>query len=267
MRRRTAPRYRLLLIWILLEAIAASQVYLPDGTSVLLSWLRSLSRPVCQSSEFLFEEAESLRENFRSRSGLITENFELRENNLALKTSLLLIQNQLDTLLQAHENVKLMPELGGIPARVLSRGPGMLQLIFGRGLHVQHDDPVISAKGVLGRVFRVDGNHAWVEQISNPAAAIGVQTKDGTVQGLARGAGSSGLSILYIPQHANLSIGDTLFSSGSEGIYPVGLPAARVTSISESRVPFLSIEAESLAYNSDMRALRILSFSSLGTER
>lgn len=261
MRARTAPRFRLLLIWILLELVAAAQVYGPDGSSVLVSWMRSLIQPVESVVSLVLEGAESLQERISSREALVEENLQLSRENQELRLSLLLSQNNARALLQADEALRLLPELGGIPARVLSRSSGLLRLESVSGHQVHEDDPVISAAGILGRVIRVEGKQVWVEELVSPSAAIGIQSEDGKIQGLARGLGGIDLSLLYVPQQADLSIGQLLLSSGSDGVYPPGLPVARVASISESRSPFLHVRAQSLAAPDDLRALRILVFS------
>lgn len=263
MRTRTPRRLRLLLIWVLLELLAAAQVHGPDGSTVLVSWVRELVQPIDLVAGAFFESGETLREEIRSRQRLVEENLQLNQENQALRLSLLISRNNAQALIQAEESLRQLPQLGGIPARVISRSSGMLRLRVGVEQQAHVDDPVLSAVGVLGRVRRVEGRKIWVEELGNPSAAIGVQSKTGTVQGLARGLGGAELSLLYIPQHADISISQVLLSSGSDGIYPPGLPVARVLSISESRSPFLSVRAQSLAAVADLRAVRILSFTEI----
>jgi len=265
MRERNAPFTRLLLIWVLLELVAAAQVQGPDGSTVLVSWMRTVTRPVELLADRIVELGHGAGEVFSSRQRLVSSNLQLKQENRQLRLALLLSRNNEEALLQAGENLRLMPRLGGIPARVLSRAPGMVRLqlsgAFRNSVHV--DDPVLAAEGLLGRVLKVEGKQLWVEELGHPAAAIGVQSEDGRLQGLAHGLGGARLALRYIPQHAGVAIGQLFVSSGSEGIYPPGLPVCRVLSISESRSPFLKIQARSMAVGGDLRALRILSFSEL----
>jgi rod shape-determining protein MreC len=58
-----------------------------------------------------------------------------------------------------------------------------------------------------------------------------------------------------VPRQAALERGALLVTSGGDGIYPPGIPAARVARIRESNEPFLEVTAVSTA---DLQAIRIV---------
>jgi len=124
-----------------------------------------------------------------------------------------------------------------------------------RSFILAHDTPVVSAKGLVGRVLRSEGHRHWLQLLTHAAAAVAVQTEDSLVHGLALGTGSNALTIAYVPRQATLERGTLLVTSGGDGIYPPGIPAARVTRIRESDEPFLEVTAISTA---DLHAIRMV---------
>jgi rod shape-determining protein MreC len=64
--------------------------------------------------------------------------------------------------------------------------------------------------------------------------------------------------VAYIPRQAALERGALLVTSGGDGIYPPGIPAARVTRIRESDEPFLEVTASPTANLHAIRMVLIL---------
>jgi rod shape-determining protein MreC len=107
-------------------------------------------------------------------------------------------------------------------------------------------------------VIRSEGRRCWIELITNPVAAVAVQTPDGSVQGLAVGSDSGELEIQFVPRQAELLRGDDLVTSGADGIHPPGLPLGRVTSVRESDRPFLDVRAEPATILATARVVLLL---------
>jgi rod shape-determining protein MreC len=63
------------------------------------------------------------------------------------------------------------------------------------------------------------------------------------------------VSVLYVPRAADLLRGDGLITSGADGIYPAGIPVARITRIRETDAPFLEIRARPTV---DLATLRVV---------
>jgi rod shape-determining protein MreC len=107
----------------------------------------------------------------------------------------------------------------------------------------------IDANGIFGQVTRAGPLSAEIILITDPEHAIPVQVNRTGARSIALGTGRSGLlSLPYLPQNADVIVGDLLVSSGLGGVYPPGYPVARVTSVvRDPGQPLLAVEAEPLA--------------------
>ena len=92
--------------------------------------------------------------------------------------------------------------------------------------------PVINSQGVVGQVMRVSPITAEVSLVTDPALTIPVNLPKSGVRSLLVGAGDGQLANLrYLSGDAEIEIGDLLVTSGLDGLYPPGLPVARVSKI------------------------------------
>ena len=137
----------------------------------------------------------------------------------------------------------LVAEVMAIPDDAFSR---RLVLNIGTDAGVQAGAPVIDAQGLVGQVTRVDASRSEVTTILARQMYIPLQSARSGLRLLGRGAGSDAL--VAIPQmdaHGGLEVGDVLVTSGLDGVYPPGLPVARVQAIQPPRhsSPFASATA------------------------
>ena len=92
--------------------------------------------------------------------------------------------------------------------------------------------PVINESGVLGQVTRVYPFGSEVTLLTDKDAAIPVLNVRTQVRSAAFGRpGGVGMELRYMAGNADVQVGDLLTTSGIDGVYPPGLPVARVTSV------------------------------------
>ena len=99
---------------------------------------------------------------------------------------------------------------------------------------VQAGAPVIDEAGVLGQVTRVYPLVSEVTLLTDHNQAIPVLNARTGVRGLAFGDASSrsgSLELRFMDAHVDMESGDLLTTSGVDGVYPPGLPVARVNTI------------------------------------
>ena len=108
--------------------------------------------------------------------------------------------------------------------------------------------PVVAPEGVVGRVLRASMSAATVIMVTDPNSRIPVVAQNSRTQGIltGRGAGAT-LAMLYVSLSAPLEPGETLVTTGLEGIFPPGLPLAKVSVVSrEGASIFLNVQAQAL---------------------
>ena len=113
---------------------------------------------------------------------------------------------------------------------------------------VAEDMPVASLDGVVGRILRAGAGTSTVLLLSDPNSSIAVMGDKNRSPGMLQGQGyGKPLLLRYINQNAIIDPNELLLSSGLSGIYPKGLPVARVTKIQRSDISlFLTVLAEPL---------------------
>ena len=141
--------------------------------------------------------------------------------------------------------LELRPALSvrSLPAEVLyeAADPYSRKVFIDRG--TQHGlslgAPVINEAGVLGQVTHAYALTAEVTLLSDKDAAIPVlntRTQQRSVAfGGGAGIGIGGMELRFMSGNADVQVGDVLHTSGLDGVYPPGLPVARVAAV-ERRV-------------------------------
>jgi len=113
---------------------------------------------------------------------------------------------------------------------------------------VEVNTPVVTPEGLVGRVLRNSMSASTVIMITDPNSKIPVVAQKSRTQGILIGRGpGQGLFMQYVSLSAVLEDGETLVTTGLEGIFPPGLPVARVSLVSrEGASLFLNVQAQPL---------------------
>jgi rod shape-determining protein MreC len=104
----------------------------------------------------------------------------------------------------------------------------------GTGDGVRTDMAVMAPGGVVGRVVVPSGRAAKVQLLVDRSAAAGVLIERSRSQGVAVGAGDELLRMEYVSEVADVAVGDTVVTSGIDGIYPKGFVVGKVEVVEKS---------------------------------
>lgn len=175
---------------------------------------------------------------FTSQSALQQDNAQLKTQVLKQAAAL----QELDTL--RRENAELRSLLDAkariAPASILAevlygaRDPFSRKFIVDKGTteDVKPGVAVVDAEGVIGQVTRVYPFVSEVTQVTDKDQAVPVQNLRSGLRAIVFGNGKDGtLDLRFMPVNADVQVGDVLVTSGIDGVYPPGLPVARVTEI------------------------------------
>ena len=99
---------------------------------------------------------------------------------------------------------------------------------------VRTDMAVMAPGGVVGRVVVPSGRAAKVQLLIDRSAAAGVLIERSRSQGVAVGAGNELLRMEYVSEVADVVVGDTVVTSGIDGIFPKGFVVGKVEAVEKS---------------------------------
>jgi rod shape-determining protein MreC len=158
-----------------------------------------------------------------------------RQAERALRVEQLLIENnRLRALLELRPGLIVKSQA----AQVLyeASDPYSRKVIIDRGATngVNVASPVINETGVLGQVTRVYPLSSEVTLLTDKDAAIPVLNARTQARSAAFGSAAvvgGGMEMRFMAGNADVQVGDTLTTSGVDGVYPPGLPVAKVASV------------------------------------
>lgn len=127
-------------------------------------------------------------------------------------------------------------EVDSLAAEVLydSPDPFTRKVVIDQGSahRVVLGSPVIDEAGVLGQVTRVYPLTAEVTLVTDKDAAVPVVNVRTQQRGVAYGTPQAhGMELRFMAGNADVQVGDVLQTSGLDGVYPAGLPVAKVAQV------------------------------------
>lgn len=158
------------------------------------------------------------------------------------------------------------PDTPGQAAQVLydAADPFKRKVVIDRGsTHgVQPGAPVLDEGGVLGQVTQVHPLVAEVTLLTDRDQAIPVLNTRTGVRSVAHGQpGTTGaeLELRFMAGNADVQAGDLLSTSGVDGVYPPGLPVARVTQVERrAESAFARVQCAPVAHMASTRHVWVL---------
>jgi rod shape-determining protein MreC len=147
-----------------------------------------------------------------------------------------------EALLAENERLRKLLELqpaltvASLSAEVLFEAPDPFsrRVVIDRGASqgVIAGSPVINEAGVLGQVTRVYPLSSEVTLLTDKEAAIPLLNARTQMRNAAAGrADGTGMELRFLAANADVKVDDLMTTSGLDGVYPPGLPVARVTRV------------------------------------
>ena len=213
----------------------------------------------------------SLTENFQGREQLRAENEQLRTHERELELQLM----REAALEQENAELRglrasLLPSLikRSILAEIISveTDPLRQRIVINKGARdgVSLNQAVVDGTGILGQVSRLGPWSAEIILVTDPEHAIPVEITRNSLRSIAVGSGNSGELLLpYLAVNSDVKSGDLLVSSGLGGVFPAGLPVARISGVRrESNQLLAQVRAQPLASIERDREVILLEFES-----
>jgi len=204
---------------------------------------------------------------FTTQVALKQENEQLKAKDLVAASDLLTLQalraenSQLRGLLEARERVPRRSTLAEILYQ--GRDPFSRKVIIDKGGRqgIEPGQAVIDATGVIGQVTRVHPLLAEVTLITDKEQRTPVEVVRNGLRAVIYGGGDKGtLDLSYTATNADVQADDLLVTSGIDGVYPPGLPVAKVAKIERNAATsFATITCIPVAGTDQNRQVLVLS--------
>ena len=207
------------------EKIQSFRVYTTDKFSFLyqpFNWIDNQS--------FLMKRVEVLA----------SENLKLNLENQILSS------NELENKrLREFLDFKAKRDYNFIGSDVISKGTNSNLNAFlinqGSNSGVKKNDPVLSSKGVVGKIIAVSDNHSSVQLVSDGNFRLSVKILPSESEGIMRWRSNQICEIFEVKKTAKVNIGDVVLTSNLSSYFPPDLPVGKVISIHDKSDSFNKI--------------------------
>lgn len=169
-----------------------------------------------------------------------------------------------NTRLRALLQLRPALQVRSVTAEVLYEAPDPYsrKVLLDRGAlnGVALGSPVINEAGVLGQVTRLYPLTAEVSLLTDKDAAIPVLNSRTQQRSAAFGTAlGAGMELRFIASNADVQPGDLLTTSGVDGVYPPGVPVAKVSTVDRKGASgFASIHLQPTANPDSVRHVLVL---------
>ncbi len=122
-----------------------------------------------------------------------------------------------------------------IAARVVGKDPSHWSktVIVDKGTAdgVRQGAPVVIPEGIAGVVVEASHRYAKVLLLIDPNSAVDALVQQTRARGIVKGGGADYCVFNYVLRKHEISVGDTVVSSGLDGVFPKGLRVGRISEI------------------------------------
>ena len=147
-------------------------------------------------------------------------------------------------------------EFDFIGADILSKGmnSNMASVLLNRGLNdgVKDNNPVLSSRGVVGKIILVADNYSAVQLVSDIDFRLSVKIMPSETEGIMRWIANDTCEIVEVQTTSDVQIGDIVLTSNLSIYFPPNLPVGEVISFYKKS-------------NSSNKVVRMKLFSDLST--
>ena len=202
-----------------------------------------------KSKEILIKENQNLLSQQKINSSILQRYESLEQENERLKQ-----------ILNAASNLDNKVEITRIIS--VNVNPYRHTIVIDKGERdgVYEGQVLLDADGVIGQILHTNFLTSEAILISDSDHALPVEINRNGLRTIVLGNGSyTKLDVPYIPNNADIEIGDLLVTSGLGGKFPSGYPVAKVDFIeSDLSEQFYKVSAKPIAYLNQVRELMLL---------
>ncbi len=186
----------------------------------------------------IYDQVNELIANFN----LFEENIRLKQRYLEDREQLLRLyaleaeNKQLRQLLSAMQQIEVSTQTKAVLAEILytPRDPFNHKITLNKGSYhgIQLGQAVIDDKGIVGQITQLYPWSSEVTLVTDKNQSVPVQVLRNSLRSVVSGSGKNDeLEIRYLSINTDIQRDDLLVTSGIGGVYPPGIPVAKVLRI------------------------------------
>jgi len=235
--RRVSPR--VLVVSILL--MIALGVLILNLSGFLQPVQTILARPIITAQSWLALRFSALRDVLASPRDMATLRSEvsrLEAENALLQQEIIALREQtaeVEKLAALLNYARGQPQSSYLATNVIGRdvSPFIRSILIGVGSDggISKGMPVVTSRGLIGRVVEVFATYSRVQLITDPEIVVNILFQESRTEGVLTAQLNGELVVDLIDLSAELSQGELVLTSGLGGKYPADIPVGRILSI------------------------------------
>ena len=200
-----------------------------------------VARPIISVQTWFALRFSALRDVLASPRDMATlrgEANRLEAENALLQQEIISLREQAaeaDVLAALLNYARSQPQSRYLATNVIGRdvSPFIRSILIGGGSDagISKGMPVVTSRGLVGRVVEVFATYSRVQLITDPENAVNVKLQESRTEGILTAQLNGELVVDLIDLNAELSQGELVLTSGLGGKYPADIPVGSILSI------------------------------------
>ena len=240
-----------ILLQVLLLAV---QIKRDSEGRLIRIWTVGAVSPFERAGSYVFGSFRDTWRSYFALRGTKKDNDDLRRENDALKLRIAQLEgkaaeaDRIAALLHFRQSQTDVPM---VAARVIGGGASTasqtIQLDRGEHDGIRKDMGVITPDGVVGKVIETYPNTAQVLLLTDKESGVGAMLADSRIQSPVGGVGGPLITMKYVPNDDDVSVGARVVTSGMDRIFPRDLPVGTITEVRPGSQGFKQIRVRPAA--------------------
>jgi rod shape-determining protein MreC len=221
-----------------------------ESTRLIRVWTVSTVTPFEKGLAWIRNSTYNIWHNYAYLRGVRQENRDLKAEIERLRVEQVRLQEDAGQARRLQALLAFKEEYISktLPAQIIgSTGSEMSRAVYidkGSRDGLNHDMPVITADGVVGKVLQVFKSTALVLLLNDQTSGVGAILEKSRVQGVVKGTANGEVFLDRVMNDEQIQIGERVLTTGGDNIFPKGLPLGTVTKVTPGKEVFLSIHVK-----------------------
>lgn len=196
------------------------------------------------------------------------ENKTLRETNINLSKELSLLKEaklenlRINQMLDFKTRTNYRVASGKIIGKTLIQTRNNITIDIGENDSVKVGMPVITDKGLVGKIVATSGNYSIAQILLNKDLKVSAKDQRSRVDGIISWDGEGKVRMKNVSKSADVQIGDIIITSEYSNSFPAGIPIGYVTTDGTLDNLFKNIEVECFVNFDNLEEVFVLKYLS-----